>query len=105
MRKTSKIFIILFVLVLIGCSSSYNKYNAKPPKENKYAELEEPCDGLKLKVTLHLYDKDFIIEYNIDEYKIENNIKGQSILTLYGPCGMIVFFPMDNVEYIKFREL
>ena len=105
MRKISKIFIILFVLVLIGCSSSYNKYNAKPPKENRYAELEEPCDGLKLKVTLHLYDKDFIIEYNIDEYKIEKNIKGQSILTLYGPCGMIVFFPMDNIMQLKFREL
>ena len=80
MRKISKIFIILFALVLIGCSSSYNKYNAEPPKENRYADTDDPCAGSKLKVTMTVYDKDFIIEYNIDEYKIENNIKGQSIL-------------------------
>jgi len=100
----SKIVIILIALLLIGCSSSKNKYNAKPPKENKYAVTDDPCDGFKLHVEILIYGEDYYRQYNIDEYKIEKNIKGQSILTLYGPCGMIVFFPMDNVEYLKFRE-
>ena len=92
-------------MILTGCSSSKSKYNAEPSLDNKYDNTVEPCDGLKLHFVILIYGEDYYRQYNIDEYKIEKNIKGQSILTLYGPCGMIVFFPMDNVEYLKFREM